>query len=103
MKEDRSMRIIVLTVGLLTLVGSAGAADQPVATVAGHPITRAELDKSVKAKLVEIDNERYEALRDGLDELVTAELYKLEAKARNTTPEKLQQELTAKIPEPTDA
>jgi len=103
MKEERFMRIIVLTIALLTLVGSAGAADQPVATVAGHPITRAELDKSVKAKLVEIDNERYEALRDGLDELVTAELYKLEAKARNTTPEKLQQELTAKIPEPTDA
>jgi len=97
------MRTIVLTIGLLALIGRAGAADQPVATVAGHPITRADLDKSVKAKLVEIDNERYEALRDGLDELVTAELYKLEAKARGTTPEKLQQEISAKLPEPTDA
>ena len=97
------MRTIVLTGVILGLLAGAGAAEQPVATVAGHPITRAELDKQVKAKLIEIDNERYEAMRDGLDELITVELYKQEAKARGTTVEALQAEIMAKVPEPTDA
>ena len=97
------MRRIVLSTLILGLLAGVSAAEQPAATVGGHPITRAELDKHVKAKLIEIDNERYEALRGGLDELITAELYKLEGKARGMTPEALQQEVTAKVPEPTDA
>ena len=97
------MRTIVLTTMILGLFAGVSAAEPPVATVGGHPITRAELDKHVKPKLIEIDNERYEALRDGLDELITIELYKQEAKARGMTPEALQQEIAGKVAEPTDA
>jgi protein-disulfide isomerase len=97
------MRMIVFTTVLLGLLAGAHAAEPPVATVGSHPITRAALEKHVKPKLIEIDNERYEALREGLDELVTEQLYTQEAKARGTTPEKLQQEIAAKAGEPTDA
>lgn len=97
------MRIIVLGSIILGLLAGVSVAEQPAATVGGHPIARAELDKHIKAKLVEIDNQRYEALRDGLDELINAELYKQEAKARGMTVEALQQEISAKATAPTDA
>ena len=47
------------------LVGPARAADVPVATVAGRTITQAELDKHMKAKLVALEQEKYEAMREG--------------------------------------
>jgi protein-disulfide isomerase len=84
---------------------TAQAADaDKLATVGGTTITRAQLEAHVKPKLIEIDNERYEALREGLDELVAEELLKQEAKARNVTPEALTQtEIVAKVEQPSDA
>jgi len=75
-----------------------------VATVGGRTITRSELESRVRAKLIEIDNERYEALREGLDDMVAEELMTQEAKARGVTPDALvQTEITAKVEEPSDA
>jgi len=75
-----------------------------VATVGSQAITRTQLEDHVRAKLIEIDNERYEALSQGLEDMVADELMKQEAKARGVTPEALTQtEIAAKIPEPTDA
>src|SRR5437764_10038738 len=75
-----------------------------VATVGDRTITRAELEEHVRPKLLEIDNERYEALHEGLDELIAEELEKREAKARNITTEQLEkQEITDKTPTPSDA
>ena len=74
-----------------------------VATVGGHAITRAQLEEHVRAKLIEVENQRYEALRDGLDELIAEELLKEEASARKITPAELEkQEVAAKVTEPTD-
>jgi protein-disulfide isomerase len=85
-------------------IGSARGADAPVATVGGRTITRAELEAHVKPRLIEIENERYEAQREGLDEMIAEELIKQEAKARGTTPEALvKEEVDAKAPAPTDA
>jgi protein-disulfide isomerase len=85
-------------------VWSAGAAEAPVATVGSDTITRADLEKHVKPKLIEIDNERYDALREGLDEMVAESLVKQEAKARNMTPEALEKaEVLDKVPAPSDA
>ncbi len=98
------MRFILATMLMLGVASLASAADDVAATVGSTPITRADLEKHVKPKLVEIDNERYEALKDGLDELVADELMKQEAAARKITPEQLeQQEVTSKVGEPTDA
>ena len=98
------MRFILATILLLGLAGMTRAADDVAATVGSTPITRAELEKSIKSKLIEIDGERYEALKDGLDELIAAELLKQEAAAQKITPEQLEaKEVTSKAGEPTDA
>ncbi|MGH7893546.1 MAG: thioredoxin domain-containing protein [Candidatus Binatia bacterium] len=97
------MRVIVAAIIAVALAG-ASYADDVVATVGGTPITRAALEKQVKPKLVEIENERYEALKEGLDDLIAQELFAQEAKAKNVTPEQLQaQEIQGKVGEPSDA
>ncbi len=99
------MRTIAFTV--IAVLGSAlmaVAADTTVATVAGHTITQSELEQHVKPKLIEIDNERYETLSQGLDEMVTDILLEQEAKARGISKDDLvEKEVESKIPEPTDA
>jgi len=98
------MRTVITTVVVCGLLSVAQAADQPVvAKVGTHTISRAELEKHVKSELMEIDMQRYETLREGLDEMIAEELTKLEAAARGVTPEELtQQEVYAKVGKPTD-
>ncbi|HXJ36848.1 MAG TPA: thioredoxin domain-containing protein [Candidatus Eisenbacteria bacterium] len=97
------MRFIVAAIIAVALAG-VSRADDVVATVGGTQITRSTLDKTVKAKLIEIDNERYEALKEGLDELIAQELFTQEAKAKGTTPDALlKAEVDAKVGEPSDA
>jgi protein-disulfide isomerase len=80
-----------------------GAPDEVVATVGGQSITRAELEKSVRAQLIEVDNQRYEILEEGLDNLVSEKLLSMEAVAQGKTLDAFQQELmTATVDEPSD-
>src|SRR5262245_53439885 len=98
------MRFALMMTLVVALAGVSAAADDVVATVGSVTITRAELEKQVKPKLVEIDNERYEALKEGLDELVAGALLKQEAAARKISVDELEkQEIEAKSGEPTDA
>ncbi|HEV7731703.1 MAG TPA: thioredoxin domain-containing protein [Candidatus Binatia bacterium] len=98
------MRKIALVVLALAIAPVARAADDTVATVGGTPITRSALEKHVRPQLIEIENERFEALSGGLDELVAVSLFEKEAKSKNITSEVLiAQEITAKVPEPSDA
>jgi protein-disulfide isomerase len=98
------MRKIALVVLALALVPAVHAADDTVATVGGTPITREALEKHIRPQLIEIENEKYEALSSGLDELIAVSLFEKEAKAQNITTEKLvEQEVSSKVPEPTDA
>src|SRR5690242_18170426 len=95
----RSLRVLMRKVALFLFVcplacaasSVAIAADKGdasgVATVGDRTITRAELEEHVRPKLIEIDNERYEALHEGLDELIAEELEKREAKSRNISTE----------------
>ena len=83
---------------------AGGAPDAVVATVAGRSITQSELEAHVRPRLIEIDGERYDALREGLDELIADELVAQEAKKRNVSAEDLEEaEVNAKIPDPPDA
>ena len=83
---------------------SRPAADGKVATVGDHTITSAELEEHVRSKLIEIETQRYDALREGLDEMIAEELVKQEASARGTTPADLEkQEVAAKLGDPSDA
>ena len=98
------MRFILVTILTLAVAGMASAAEEVAATVGTTAISRGDLEKHVKPRLIEIDNERFEALKEGLDELVAEELFKQEAAARKVTAEQLEaQEVTAKGGEPTDA
>jgi len=75
-----------------------------VATVGGTTITRAQLEEHVRPRMIELENEKYEALREGLDELVAEELFKQEAKARKVTSEELVKvEIVDKAGQPSDA
>src|SRR2546427_9861127 len=84
----RVFRAIVVVAAALGCGPLAAAADAPVATVGTRSISRAELNEHVRPKLIELENERYEALRVGLDEMAADELLKQEANARNMTPER---------------
>jgi protein-disulfide isomerase len=99
------MRAIVVIVALCVLLLSAAqAADQAVvAKVGNQTITRAELEKHVKSELAEIDMQRYEALHEGLEEMISEALINQEAKAKGITPEALiKQEIQAKVGAPTE-
>lgn len=77
---------------------------ETLATVGDTPITREALEKHVKPKLVEVENQRYEVLSEGLDELVSEQLLEKEAKAKSVTVQQLvATEVIAKVTEPTDA
>jgi len=94
-------RIAAIAVACLLAVPAAA---ETVATVADTPITRETLEQHVKPKLIEVDNQRYEVLSEGLDELISEQLIEKEAKARNVTAEQLvATEVTAKVADPTDA
>lgn len=88
---------------LLPSVALAQSADEVVASVGESNITRGDLEKSVKAQLIEIDNQRYEVLEDGLNNLVSEKLLSLEAQAQGKSVEDFQKELMqASVEEPSD-
>lgn len=91
-----------------TLPLAAQAADggptEVVAVIGTVTITRGDLEKSVKAQLIEKDNERYEILEEGLNNMVSEKLLEMDAKAKGKTVEEYQKEImSAPVPDPTDA
>jgi len=97
-----SKRFLAPLVFALLLPMAALAEDEVVATVGDKKITRAELEKSVRAQLVESDSQRYDILSEGLESLISERLLEAEAAAKGTTTQALQQELmTAPVDEPT--
>jgi protein-disulfide isomerase len=85
---------------------SKGTPETPtvIATVGGQQITREQVEERIRGRLVELDIERYEALKEGLDDLVDEMLLESEAKARNLSVDALvDAEVSNKIAAPTDA
>jgi protein-disulfide isomerase len=78
-------------------------ADTVVATVGDQKITLAELDDHVGAQLRELDEQRYQARRQGLDQMVNQQLVKVEAAKKGISDEQyLKDEVDAKVTAPTD-
>jgi protein-disulfide isomerase len=78
-------------------------ADATVATVAGVPITMAELDRIVASQLTKVRQQEYDIRKSGLQQLVNDKLIAQEAAARKVTTEELvKQEIDAKAPVATD-
>lgn len=87
---------------LLLVAVAAPAWAETAATVGDRTITIAEVEKQVRPQLVEIEQQRFDALSAGLDQIIDEELLSREAKARGVTPAELEKtEIEAKIAAPT--
>jgi len=105
------MREPLLRAAVITMITAsavvAGAAGGPpagdtskVATIGTRTVTRAELEERARGKLIQIENQRYEALREVLNDLIATELENQEAAARGISPGALEiQEIDGKVPE----
>ncbi len=94
---------LLITAGGLLLwpVDFLAAADElpeVVATVQGQSISAAELTAAVRSELLRLEMERYQVMKQKLDELIATRLMQLEANTRGVSLQQLEQdEITAKI------
>lgn len=95
-----------LTMATLTglwssLPGATAVVDLPavVATVQGQPIAAEELTAALQGELRRLEMQRYQVLKDKLDELIAERILSLEAAQRGVPmPQFLQEEIFAKVP-----
>lgn len=87
---------------------SATTAGQPspdtvVATIGSEKITYKELTERLKEPLANLEKQRYQTLKQGLDGYVVERLVQAEAKKRNMTEDQyLKAEIDDKVPQPSD-
>jgi protein-disulfide isomerase len=110
-RREVSMTIKTVAVVLGLVVSIAGSplaraqapaapARTPAAKVGDEVIDLSEVEKPLKARLAQIEQQRFELLRQHLDQLVAERLLAQEAKRRNiSVDELLKQEVAAKTPE----
>jgi protein-disulfide isomerase len=93
--------ILITAGGLLWPLGFLTAADElpeVVATVQGQSISAEELTDAVRSELLRLEMERYQVMKQKLDELIATRLMQLEANKRGVSLQQLEQEeITAKL------
>ncbi len=95
------MRTMMLVLAML--LASTAAQAETVAKVGDREISLDEVEQRAKPQLVEIEQQRFDALSGSLDELIRAELLDREAKARGiTVPELFKAEIADKVPAPSE-
>lgn len=86
---------------------AAAAKESPstvVATVGDKKITLGELDEHVAPQMRDLDDQRFQVRKQGLDQMVNQQLVKAEAAKKNMSEEDyLKAEVDAKVTPPTDA
>ena len=83
---------------------SPSAASPPLATVDGQAITDDDLAPYVAGQLRPLKEQEYQIKKKALDTLIGQKVLEAEAKKKGLTTDKLlEQEVDAKVPEPTDA
>jgi protein-disulfide isomerase len=90
-----------------TPAGATGPAemapDTVVATMGGQKITAKELDEKISAQLAQIDEQKHNARKQGLENMINERLLKEEAKKRGMTEDALvKAEVEDKVPPPTE-
>jgi len=108
--HTKPFKIALLLLSCLCCVaaGSAQNAEtpkpkQPVATVEGQTIYDEDLAPSVEGQLLPLRNQEYEIKKKALDNLIEQKLLENAAKEKGLTSDKLlQQEVDAKVQEPSD-
>ena len=95
---------ILQAVLLSLLTAVAGRAAEPAATVGNRAISLDAVEERVRSRLMKMDQQRYEVLRGGLDQLLGELLIELAARARGMTPEEYAAaEIDARTPRPDSA
>ena len=75
----------------------------PLATVDGQPLTDEDLAPYVQSQLRPLREQEYQIKKKALDTLITQRILEVEAKKKGLTTDKLlEQEVDAKVAEPTD-
>src|SRR5437868_322123 len=106
------MRIVLLNLSLclalpLACFGQAAPhsnSGDPVATVAGQPVSEQELLEALgPQQVMQLRAQEYETKNKALESLIRLKLVQAEARKRGISPEKLiEQEVESKIADPTD-
>ena len=83
---------------------ASAKSQEPLATVNGQKLTDEDLAPYVQSQLRPLREQEYQIKKKALDNLISQKLVEAEAKKTGVTAEKLyEQEVDAKVPEPTDA
>jgi len=83
---------------------ASAKSEPPLATVDGQKLTDEDLAPYVQSQLRPLREQEYQIKKKALDNLISQKLVEAEAKKTGVTAEKLyEQEVDAKVPEPTDA
>jgi protein-disulfide isomerase len=101
-----SLFVSVLLMPICCLAQSSGAAKttETLATVGGQPVTEDDLLPSIASKLIALRNLEYQMKEQALDNLIDERLLEAAAKTKGIAADKLlEQEVDAKVAEPTDA
>jgi protein-disulfide isomerase len=84
--------------------GKQAEGDEAVATIAGQPVTRAELEASIAGELSTLRQQRQDALEKGLDRYLANEVLTRESTARGVSlTDLLDEEVLKNVKSPTDA
>jgi protein-disulfide isomerase len=98
------LSVLLLPVGCLAQSSGAAKSTETLATVGGQSITEDDLPPSVASKLIAVRNLEYQVKKQALDNLIDQRLLEAEAKRKGIAADKfLEQEVDAKVAEPTDA
>jgi protein-disulfide isomerase len=96
-----SMLVMVILIGLMTLIPTRLAAEElpaVVATVQGQPIAAEDLTNALRGELLRLQIQRYQTLREKLDDLIANKIFNLEAAQRGVPVQQfVHDEISAKI------
>ena len=96
-----SMLAMVTLIGVMTLLPMRVAAEElpsVVATVQGQPIAAEDLTNALRGELLRLEIQRYQTLREKLDELIADKTFSLEAAQRGVSVQQfVHDEISAKI------
>jgi len=96
-----SLLTMVTLIDLMTLIPMRVAAEElpaVVATVQGQPIAAEDLTNALRGELLRLEIQRYQTLREKLDELIANKIFSLEAAQRGISVQQfVHDEISAKI------
>jgi protein-disulfide isomerase len=96
-----SMLAMVTLIGWMALIPMRVTAEElpaVVATVQGQPIAAEDLTNALRGELLRLEIQRYQTLREKLDDLVTNKIFSLEAAQRGVSVQQfVHDEISAKI------